>query len=51
MRFFLECQLCRFQLGHEGQDVQRQGVACEKGLVAGKGACCPFHPPQGLEMF
>ena len=43
--FFLECQLCCSELGCGGQNVQRQGMACGKGLAEGKGVCSLSQPP------
>ena len=47
--FFLERQLCCSELGRGGQNVQRQGMACGKGLAEGKGVCSLSQPPWVLE--
>lgn len=45
---FLECQLCRSELGRQGQSVQRRkGNGMWEGLGRGQGCLSLSHPPAG----
>ena len=47
---FLECQLCCFELGREGQNVQRRkGNGMWEGLGRGHGVCGLSQPPAGSQ--